>query len=243
MIRYCVFLFCILFIGIHSLSAQEEIKVPKNLIKLNIISALFKTTTINYERTVGNRSSFMVGYGRKFSGSLPGILNQNSPNLTLTQSNLIGNFINLDYRWYINKCEDESSLFGFYLGPYFKYNRYRMDFDMSFDGGTESFENNGTSVFQEYGIGLSMGYQLKVNKRIVVDFIFFGPRTSRFDIKLEFEDALTEDFTNAVVDKINSTVDKIYMKEGIDPEFSVREIVTNFNWFSFRYAISIGYSF
>jgi hypothetical protein len=153
---------------------------------------------------------------------LPSFLNQDKFNLTLGQTDFKGTFLNLDARWYLNKCEGDESIEGFYIGPYTKFIKYSLDFDMTYDDGDQFLENSGNASFREFGLGLMLGYQLLLWDRLVVDFLFFGPRTSRYRLKFNFEEELSQEFIDSVTNNINETLDKILMRGGIDPEIEPR---------------------
>jgi hypothetical protein len=143
----------------------------------------------------------------------------------------------------VNNCEAGKEMEGFYWGPYFKYNRYGTDFEMDYDDGDIMEMNTGKARLSEYGFGIQLGYQLKIKDRFIVDMMFFGPRTSRYKLKFDFDQELSEELRDALKDKINETLDDIFMKGEIEPEVTFNEFITSFNWLSFRYGISIGYAF
>lgn len=238
-------LLLVLCMLISSLSfGQNEENTVKNQLKINVVSLVaFKTTSLNYERHLNKNLTLSLGFGRKFSGSLPGFFRSEESPLQFTSSGFTGTFYNLEARWYLKQCEGDMPFEGFYIGPYFKMNRYSLEYDLMYDDGSIMETNSGTGKISEYGVGFLVGYQLNFWKRFTLDFIFLGPRTSRYGLNFKFNETLSDELKDAVTNRINAKLDEILMKGNIDPEVTLNEIKSSFNWLSFKYALSIGYAF
>jgi hypothetical protein len=218
--------------------------VDRNLIKLNFLSLVFfNTTTLNYERSIGDKMSVGVGAGRRFSGSLPGLFQSSESDLTISDSDLTGLFFNLEFRWYLDKCNDKGDMKGLYIGPYLKVNRLSLDFDTEFDPGEELILNSGQAKLVEIGLGGLIGYQLELWDKVTIDFMFFGPRISRFNLSFGFKNEISEEFTGSIEDNVNGILEKVLMNGGVDFDIEKKEIKTDFFRTAFKYGIGIGYKF
>jgi hypothetical protein len=57
---------------------------------------------------------------------------------------------------------------------------------------------------QEYGLGLQLGYQFVIKKRLLVDLMFMGPRTSFQRLKME----MNSDFASEIIPLIEQEIKK-----------------------------------
>jgi hypothetical protein len=133
-------------------------------------------------------------------------------------------------------------LSGFYFGAYLKYSDFNSDLIGTFiNSEGESFDIAYDGDILITSLGLMIGYKLPVGKHFFIDFLIAGPGTGSYRFKLdnripppdEFYDALNQALENySIFDLINA-----------DFEFNDRNLRSNFSVVSFRYGISIGYSF
>jgi hypothetical protein len=237
------FILLILGLSIPSFSQVDSLG-KKNIVKLNFLSlAVFKTTTLNYERSMGEKTSLGIGIGRKFTGSLPSLFSSEESDLQLLDTDLKGFFVNLEMRWYLDKCNDNQFMKGFFVGPYLKYNNYNMDFMSEFDTGSGINMNEGEAKLSEIGIGGMIGYHLHLGSGFTIDFVFLGPRLSRFDLNLGFKNEISQEFIDSVNDNVNAVLERVLMDGGINLEIEDGEVNSGFTRTAFKYGIGIGYKF
>ena len=94
---------------------------------------------------------------------------------------------------------------------------------------------------QEYGVGLQLGYQFTIKKRLIIDLLFMGPRTSFQRLKLELDSQFASEIIPRIEEEINERLDWW----GMDP-ISIptdANAVIDFRFPNFRYAIGIGFLF
>ena len=237
----------LVFVCISSAIGQEEgmPKARKNAVKFNALGlSVVKTYFISYERRILPQLSASIGYGRRFEGRLPNLFRNEEFGLEVQSTGLKNTTYNGEVRWYPQRCKRQLSMEGLYLGLFFKYNRYTMDADISYDDGMEVFENRMDARLNDYGVGISMGYQILLWNRLTLDFLFFGPRTSWFEMDLQFDKPFTGDLIDSVVDNIESVRARLLLV-GRDIDIETTEVSAKSRFFGagFRYAFSIGFAF
>ena len=147
------------------------------------------TTSVSYERSLTPNWSASIGFGRRFKGKLPGFARSEKLGLSFSNTGLRAYVAHGEARWYLKKCEEFNLLEGFYIGSYFKYNHFDLETSMILEEEDGSIlENNAEVRLSEYGLGLSMGYQLQLWDRLAIDFLFFGPRTECGDRRTQRRD-------------------------------------------------------
>lgn len=114
----------------------------KNTFKINPLSALFRTGSLFYERTVSPQSALQLGFA--FTG------------LKLNETKFSGLALTPEYRYFIKKKAPA----GIYVAPFAKYQNYTLT------GG----EDKGT--YTSFGGGLSLGRQWVYQSGFVMDMFF-----------------------------------------------------------------------
>ncbi len=208
------------------------------LVVTDLVDASYQ---FRYERKVS--SHFSVGLGSAFKSDqglvkISGIDKERLKTGDITYS---GFKLIPDVRYYLNKTQ-QFELDGFYFGAYMKYFNFRSD-----PTGTY-FTRDGTEYDLDFdarinviSTGLMLGYKLAVSKRFNIDFMILGPGTSNHSYKLknnkpvpdEFYDDLNEALKNfSLYDLVNS-----------DFKFRLKDAKTSFSTLSFRYGLTVGYTF
>jgi hypothetical protein len=147
-----------------------------------------------------------------------------------------------EFRYYLNESVNGAMLSGFYFGGYLKYSDYKSDLVGTFiNSEGESFNIAYQADIAITSVGLMVGYKLPIGKHFFVDFLIAGPGSGSYRFNLdntipppdEFYDVLNQALENySIFDLINA-----------DFQFNDRNLRSNFSVFSFRYGISVGYSF
>ncbi len=238
-----IFVFVLFSVGALQGQAVEASKKRKNVVKVNALAlTLVRTSTLSYERSLNDQMSVAVGFGRRFKGNLPSFVSSEQFGLTFDNTGLDGYVLHGDVRWYLRKCEQNQVMDGFYVGGYLKYNRFSYSADVTFENEGEVSNNFTDANLSDFGIGVALGYQLRLWERVVVDFLFLGPRSSRLGLDFEFEEPISQEFLDALSDNINDVLDR-WGQDGLDLEAGDVDASATFNTFNLRYAISIGFAF
>ncbi len=227
------------------INKQEKVRVKHpNIIKINTLALPFNNFALTYERSIIPRLSAGIGVGYKYGGFIPKVFTVESSVIKYEMDRINGYSITPDARYYLRSC-DPGKQEGFYAGLYFRYTYYatvanfeyyRPDYPVEYP--------NADMVMKEYGLGLQLGYQLMLWERFSIDFLFIGPRYSRYNLGYKFNAAPSPEFLDDLSEYLNEVVDRL----GIDYEVDVnKEGETNFrNSFSFlsmRVGLSLGFAF
>lgn len=155
-------LFALLFVA--TLMGTQSAKAQQNVIKVNYISPIFKTAAFFYERAINEKSSMQLGLlytGFKVAGT-----------------KLQGFAVTPEYRFYLSQKEAPA---GFFLGPYVKYQNYKLTQSM------EGFSDTDvTGKIQSFGGGLLVGHQWIFAERVSLEF-FLGPSFNAAQVRYEDE--------------------------------------------------------
>jgi hypothetical protein len=90
-------------------------------------------------------------------------------------------------------------------------------------------------------LGFIVGYKLPISKKLSIDFLIAGPGRGFYNFKLTNRKDLPDEF----YEDLNNALDKFSLFDLIDGDFRFESTnsKTKFNRLSFRYGISMGYSF
>ncbi|MBU2650899.1 MAG: DUF3575 domain-containing protein [Bacteroidetes bacterium] len=230
---------------INTKANKSKITVTrKNVVKLNTLAIAFRNVSLIYERSIRPRLSTTLGLSYKFSGREPKVLKAENYKINIDMGGITGFSITPTLRYYIKTC-DPSILDGFYVEPYLRYTHFQSRSKIEYlptGGSAEYIESNTT--LDEAGIGFQIGYQLVICKRFHIDFIFLGPRYSRYFFNYQFDGNVTGEFLDDLSDYINEVIDRFGYDYSvkINPQGS-KKANADFGFTNVRFGLSIGYSF
>ncbi len=221
---------------------QDEVKVKKNEIGIDLIDMIDGTIQISYERMLGKHISVNLGIGFKSKEGLITLSGIDRDQIKTGDLTYSGFKIVPEVRYYLNNNEPYKMI-GFYFGAYLKYSNLKSDLDgIYIDSNGDQFILEFDSNLNITSVGFMIGYKLQIAKNISLDFLIAGPgagfynfsiKNTRDDTPPEFYEDLNEALENySFFDFLNS-----------DFRFSHVNNKTSFGIPSFRYGISLGYSF
>ena len=172
--------------------AKETAPQKKNVVKINLPALAFKNISLEYERAVGKKTSVAVNVHTIPFGKLP--FQSTFKNLT-DNSDVkydqfkLGSFgVVPELRFYVGK---KGVLHGFYIGPFFSYNTYKMNLPISYTSGTTTKTGIFGGKLNAVTGGLQIGSQFSLGKNVVLDWWIFGPNYGSANGTLTFTAALT----------------------------------------------------
>jgi hypothetical protein len=236
---------CVLGSGLLAKNIEESIQsdtVPRlNELSLVITDLIDGSYQLRYERRVGKQMSVGLGLAYKGESGLINISGINRERLKTGNISYSGIKIIPDVRYYLKKTQ-QYELDGFYFGAYMKHFHFSSDINGTF----LSIENTPYDIDLEakvnvYSLGFMGGYKLAVSKRFNVDFLIFGPGTSRHDYRIKNNKPLPEEFYTQLNDALKDL--SVYDFINTDFRFDYNGSKTGFNTASFRYGLTIGYTF
>ena len=225
------------------LKRSEGYKYP-NIIKINTLAIAFSNVSLSYERMLARRLSFIASVGYKFTGSTPKLFHVNAPTIDAKLDKITGFTITPELRYYLKNC-DPGLLEGFYVGIYLRYTHYNSgaQFDYFPEGMAQEFYSSDIQM-SEVGGGIQLGYQLALWERFNIDFMFFGPRFSSYNLIYEFDQNVSEAFLNDLSDYLNEVIDRFGLDYTVDLKQSGDSRASNsFTFANVRFGISFGFAF
>jgi hypothetical protein len=219
----------------------------KNVGKIGVTAAVFNNISLSYERSFKPRWTASLNAGYMVNSGIPNALGIDSSSISVSTNGIKGFTITPDVRYYIKSCENHSPN-GFYAALYFRYANYRTaaNFNYYSNYPETSVVNyfNADASYNEFGVGLMLGYQLLIKERFVVDFIIIGPRKSWVKMKYSFDDNVSEEFLTELENSLQDIVDRFGFDYDVNVNKSgVKDVEYSFSFTSIRFAISLGYAF
>jgi hypothetical protein len=220
---------------------EESLPSPrKNEAKLMVSDLLSGTVLLGYERSVGNHTGVALNAGYKSKDGLLRLSGLDTDLIKTDELTYSGLRIIPEFRYYLNE-RNNGRLTGFYFGAYATFISYKSDFK-----GLYSNENGDFDFFYEAkaninSIGLMVGYKLAISKRFSIDFLIAGPGAGSYRFKLKEITPAPPEFW---VD-LNDALELYSLADLINADFDFSEGNSSDSLIlpSFRYGITLGYSF
>ncbi len=233
-----------------SVSSQNDtifaLGFRRNVIKWNTTPYFLwskKDINISYERVLSPYRSFSVNVGYFILPSL-GI---GSDSLSFTRNQKKRGFsVSGDYRFYFKKRNTRKAPDGLYWGPYTSF--HYTEYDNNLVVLNSDIANGELATDLKLGIvavGVQLGYQFVIKKRLTLDLIFMGPSYSLYTGRVKFGGDLTveeeSEYREAIQDILIAKFPYLddFVKEGT---FSNSGFSRNLGY-GLRYMIQIGFRF
>lgn len=173
-----------------------------NNIKLDVVPLALGKINLSYERVVNEHQSAQIKLGFLIPRSLPGSLYDVSEvedygGTASLQNKIKGFSVSGEYRFYTGSSRKQA-LRGFYVAPYLKWNKYKIETTANFEYEASQseyddftaeqqavavFNGSGYDIdvaanfdagFRQLGLGAMIGYQWLIADRVSIDWNFFG---------------------------------------------------------------------
>lgn len=224
-------------------SKTDQISYP-NIIKINTLALAFSNVSLIYERGIIPRVSVGIGFGYKYRGGVPSLLDIENSVISAAFDDVTGFTISPEAKYYLRAC-DTDKLEGLYAGVYFRYSNYNSGADFEYMSESNQQETYRSDIrMNEYGVGIQLGYQMIIKERFSLDLLFIGPRLSKYELGYEFDSPPSEQFLNDLSESLNDVVERF----GFDYEVDINnegnaKANTSFSFASVRFGLSLGYAF
>jgi hypothetical protein len=208
------------------------------------LAAVFNNISVSYERAIIPRLSFLVSAGYKYTGGNLSLFEVNDTEIEAKIDQITGFSVTPEIRYYLRTC-NPSLLEGFYAGLYFRYTQYGSGVNFGYYPVAQPIEFYDADIsLSEVGGGLQLGYQLLLWERLSIDFMFFGPRWSSYNLIYEFDQNVSQEFLDDLSDYINEVIDQF----GFDYEVELKQTSqtrasNSFSFANVRFGIGIGFAF
>ncbi|MCY1721928.1 DUF3575 domain-containing protein [Prolixibacteraceae bacterium Z1-6] len=212
-----------------------------NEISLVVTDLIDGSYQFRYERKMGTHISIGLGAAVKSKDGLVSISGIDKKQIKTGDIVYSGFKLIPDVRYYLNKTQ-QYQLDGFYFGAYSKYFHFNSNINGTYINKSEKeYPINLDARIRILSLGLMVGYKLAVTKRLNIDFLILGPGTSRQKYRLDFREFLPDEF----YDDLNEALKNFSVYDLIksDFRFDVQDAKTQFTTISFRYGLTVGYTF
>ena len=227
-----------------TISRSQEIAdtSDKNVLKINVGSLMVKNVALQYERSIGAKTSLALGIRFQPYGKVPfqsWLKDQvGDPDIQVGQMK-IGNFaLTPEFRYYFKE-----SLRGLYIAPYVRYANYKMEAPVTYTGTTDTrtaFFNGNISSFSG---GLLFGSQFRLSKCMTLDWWILGAHWGGSSGQLDFASPLTASEQQDLRESLDE-VDIPFFDIEHDINANGGTIRTRGAWAGFRgFAVNLGWRF
>jgi hypothetical protein len=225
-------------------AASDSTRVQRyNVVKLDFTSRWFfnNAYVASYERITWPNQSVGVTFGY-----------QELPEFSILPSDVFLKRINernglkvgAEYRFYLGNENRHPAPRGVYLGPYFTFLSFNGDRTIEVATNEGPQEGQLLTEFRVANLGLQLGYQFIILKRISLDLVLLGPSFSHYRAKMDLDGDFTidpEDLENEILQKL---IDRFPGLNELIVDKTIEAAGRNSTWgYGWRYQLHIGYHF
>ncbi len=237
------FIYAILFSLIClPIMGQEDTSEPirNNEVKFMITDLINGSYMFGYERAFGKHIGVNLLVGYKGNNGLLRLSGLDTDFIKTDELSYSGTRIIPEFRYYL-KEKTNGMTTGFYFGAYVTFINYNSDFKGLYTNEDGEFPFQYDATITTNSIGLMVGYKLALSKRFSLDFLIAGPGAGSYKFKLKEVIAAPPAFWF----DLNEALELISLADLIDADFDFSPNNNNQSLTlpSFRYGITLGYSF
>jgi len=233
---------------LHIVEVREE-RTRNNIIRVNITNPMIfgdRSLVLGYERMLKDYQSVSINFGLatfpKFN--LISILDDSIVQL-YKDSKDRGLNITGDYRFYLTKENKYKAPRGLYIGPYASH--VFMGRENTWNLNTKTFEGEVISDFKFYmnSVGVQLGYQFLLWKRLALDFVLVGPGVAWYSMHANLDTTLAPEDEALLYEKINDILEERFPGYTFvieDVEFK-KTGSSNTQGLGYRYVVHLGFLF
>jgi hypothetical protein len=220
----------------------------KNIVRYNLSSALVfgfdKTFILGYERLLKPNRSISINAG---TTALPKLTDLVFDSLEFKNDVKNSGFnFSVDYRFYLNKLNKYNAPRGVYIGPYYSFNQWRRENDISFTTANSSQKLATSELdFNLHMMGAELGYQFVFWNRVSLDMVLIGPGVGFYNIKAKAKGNLTDAERERLEDALVQVIEEKFPGMNYvlsDQEFKGSGVIRTSS-VGFRYLIHVGFVF
>ena len=225
-------------------AASDSTRVQRyNVVKLDFTSRWFfnNAYVATYERVTWPNQSVGVTFGY-----------QELPEFSILPSDVFLKRINernglkvgAEYRFYLGNENRHPAPRGVYLGPYVTFLSFNGDRTIEVIANDVPQEGRLVSEIRVANLGLQLGYQFIILKRISLDLVLLGPSFSHYRAKMDLDGDFNidpEDIENEILQKL---IDRFPGLSDMISDQTITSTGRNSTWgYGWRYQLHIGYHF
>jgi hypothetical protein len=214
----------------------------KNALKINILPPLLSATSeISYERLLQPNLSIVAGIGGNWNGNKSDFVLNSDADLSFLNRDIRNRYFLAEVRRYIDFCDCAlAPPHGFYAGGFVRYNSVVFSSDVQFGSNSTNLDTRIETDFKSFNFGALVGYQISLNNWLI-DFEFGGLGYAPNSVEFNASSTLSSDELAALSDALSQNFGIGGNYREIELNSSSAE--TSFWYWTFRYAVSLGYNF
>jgi len=226
---------------------SKSMRHYKNVIRYNLSGALLfgfdKYVVFGYERVISPHQSFSINVG---TASLPKLVSINTDSFSVSKDRKRSGYnISADYRFYLGKENKYEAPHGLYIGPYYSYSHFDGKIEWDYTGNNAGSYVNTSSKFNINTVGVELGYQFILWRRLTLDLVMIGPGLGFYNYKATFESNVDPANKQQILAALKQAVTQKF--PGMNYVFSDKEIngdgVLKTTSIGYRYIVHIGFAF
>lgn len=208
-----------LCLSLYAQAQQYWLIQPKNTIKWNVAALTTHTFSLQYERTLSERTSLAIGINGTPAGKVPlaeairdrylqeaSQKNEAAAEDFARNAELSGWSVTPEFRFYTGKKPHQ----GFYLAPYARFAQYQFQWRYTFLDQEVPRPSTVNGSLQVLGAGLLAGYQWQFDQ-VTLDWWILGVGYHRNTLSLEAATDL-QDLTTAQLKELETYVEDVSVK-------------------------------
>jgi hypothetical protein len=162
-----VFPFIFILFFLQPIHAQDKVIEPKITLKWAPTGLILGNIALQGEYSFLKKSSLTAKIGVPFTRSYRSTFDNNAVHMHMKAFSFLAG-----YRKYLSK----QVLKGFYVEPFFTYVHHNSDGTGQGKLDNQSVTMDFTNDYNGVGVGVQLGSQFIISKRLVIDLFFFGPQ-------------------------------------------------------------------
>lgn len=221
---------------------SDDVPHRKNALRINIVPPLVSTTLeISYERLIQKKMSIVAGIGANLRGNQSDFVFSSDTDLSFLNRDIKNRYFLVEVRRYIDFCDcDRVPPHGFYAGGFIRYNSVDLSSDLQFGSNSTNLDTRIETDFRSFNFGALLGYQINLNNWLI-DFEFGGLGYAPNWVEFSSSSTLSNDELAQLSDAFSQNFG--FGGNYKDIELNSSSAETSFWYWTFRYAVSIGYNF
>ena len=223
------------------LAKEKNFTTYKNEVSFDALQVINGVYQFGYERYIWNNITATLSLGYKGKEGIVKFSGLNGEKIKTGNVFYTGYQIVPEVRYYLKSTANQT-MAGFYFGAYLKYSDYESDLNGTYiNSDNVSYDLKFNFKVDVTSVGFMIGYKLPVSKHFNIDFIIAGPGSGFYNFKITNDKDLPDEF----YDDLNKELEDYSILDLINSDFKFSQVNNNSNFtaFSFRYGISVGYTF
>ena len=252
--------FCVAGNAQHRQGMPLSNKGPQNVVKYNLLGTIaYRNIPLYFERAIYGPVAISAGFAYKIPTKAGGVYGTAIKNIVESVGGeadfgkIKGFSVTPELKFYFS---EKGAPKGFYIAPYFRYSRYRLNMSASGTNPTDKVYYDADVAFQyeSIGGGVQLGVQWLINDIFAIDWFFFGPGYINHNLSVDVTSNVVSsakwqewetDFEADVATEVAALPLIGGFLDNFEAEAKYNGFIANmpFGFLNWRFGLSLGYSF